>query len=91
MIWDRQAEGLGGLEVDHQLELRGLLYGEIGRLRPFQDLVHVGGGAMSPTRRTSRRVSERASARAAYGTVMVVPSPLALMENVPAAAFGVYV
>jgi len=40
---------------------------------------------------TSRRVSERASERAAYGTVMVVPSPVALTVNVPAAAFGVYV
>jgi hypothetical protein len=31
--WDRQAEGFGGLEVDHQLELGGLLDGEIGGLR----------------------------------------------------------
>jgi hypothetical protein len=34
-------------------------------------------------RRTSTRVSERASERAAYGTVMVVPSPVAVTENVP--------
>ena len=27
----------------------------------------------------------------AYGTVMVVPSPVALTVNVPAAAFGAYV
>ena len=33
-----------------------------------------------------RRVEE-----AAYGTVMVVPSPVALTVNVPAPAFGVYV
>jgi hypothetical protein len=26
-LWDRQAEGLGGLEVDDQLELRRLLHG----------------------------------------------------------------
>jgi hypothetical protein len=29
---DREAEGLRGLEVDHQLELRRLLDGEIGGL-----------------------------------------------------------
>jgi hypothetical protein len=29
---DRQAERLGGLEVDDQLELRGLLDGEVGGL-----------------------------------------------------------
>jgi hypothetical protein len=29
---DRQAEGLGGLEVDDQLELRGLLDWQVGRL-----------------------------------------------------------
>src|SRR6266481_1989776 len=33
-----------------------------------------------------RRVEEAA----AYGTVMVVPSPVALTVNVPAAAFGTY-
>src|SRR5258706_9490384 len=40
-LGDGQAEGLGGPEVDHQLELRRLLDGEVGRLRAFQDLVHV--------------------------------------------------
>src|SRR5713101_2973582 len=49
---DREAEGLGGLEVDHQLELRGLLYGEIGRLRALEDLVHVSGGATPLVRQT---------------------------------------
>ena len=29
---DRQAEGFGGLEVDDQLELGGLLDGQVGRL-----------------------------------------------------------
>ena len=42
---DRQAEGLGGLEVDHQLELRGLLDGKVARLGSLEDLVHVGSGA----------------------------------------------
>jgi hypothetical protein len=54
-------------------------------------MARANAASMSSTRRTSRRVSERVSERAAYGTVMVVPSPVAVMENVPAAAFGVYV
>src|SRR6266542_778402 len=41
---DRQAEGLGSLEVDHQLELRRLLNGEVGGLSTFEDLVHVACG-----------------------------------------------
>ena len=35
---------LGGLEIDDQLELGGLLDGEVGGLGAFEDLVHVGGG-----------------------------------------------
>ena len=31
--WDRQAEGLGGLEVDDQLERGGLLDGKIAGFR----------------------------------------------------------
>jgi len=31
-----QAEGLRGLEVDDQVELRGLLHGELGGLRALQ-------------------------------------------------------
>jgi hypothetical protein len=41
---DRQAEGLRGLEVDHQLELGGLLDGEIAGLGALEDLVDVDGG-----------------------------------------------
>src|SRR5262249_683429 len=36
-----KAEGLGGLEVDDQLELPGLLHGKIGRLRPLENFVHI--------------------------------------------------
>src|SRR5262245_7068471 len=43
--WDRQAERLGGLEVDDQLELRGLLDGEVAGLRTLEDAVDVGGRA----------------------------------------------
>ena len=35
---DRQAERLGGLEVDDQLELGGLLDGEVGGFAPFRIL-----------------------------------------------------
>src|SRR5207245_580266 len=38
---DRQAEGLRGLEVDDELELRGLLDGQVGRLRALEDLSRV--------------------------------------------------
>src|SRR6516225_3106683 len=38
---DRQAEFLGGLEVDHQLERRRLLDWKIGRLHALEDLVDV--------------------------------------------------
>src|SRR5215467_5083387 len=36
---DRQPERLGGLEIDHQLELGRLLDRQIGRFRPLQDPV----------------------------------------------------
>src|SRR5262249_2040202 len=42
---DREAESLGGPDVDHELELRRLLNGEVSWLRALQDLVHVCSGA----------------------------------------------
>ena len=30
-LWEREAEGLGGLHIDDQLEARGLLHGQVGR------------------------------------------------------------
>ena len=39
---DRQTERLGGLEVDHQLELDRLLDWEVGRLGAFEDSAHLG-------------------------------------------------
>src|SRR2546426_11666379 len=41
---DRQAERLGGLEVDDQIELGRLLDGQVAGLGALQNLVHVGGG-----------------------------------------------
>src|SRR5215469_695171 len=43
-VWDGEAERLGGLEVDDELELCRLLDWQIGRLRTLQDLVHIGCG-----------------------------------------------
>src|SRR5205807_6649724 len=42
---DRQAERLGRLEVDDQLELRGFFDGQVGRLGALEDTIHGGGGA----------------------------------------------
>jgi hypothetical protein len=35
---DRESQRLGGLEIDHQLELGGLLDGEISRFAPLKIL-----------------------------------------------------
>ena len=51
----RLAECLGRFQVDHQLELRGLLHGQIGGLGPFGDLVDVLGGAAEQVR-IARRI-----------------------------------
>ena len=40
------AKCLGGLEVDDQFELGRLLDRQVGRLRPFEDFVHVAGSAV---------------------------------------------
>src|SRR5713101_7586654 len=58
---DRQAERLGGLEVDHELPLRRLLDGEIGGLGALQDLVHEGGSSAEHIREVSRIGHEAAS------------------------------
>jgi hypothetical protein len=44
-VGDCEAKGLGGLEVDDQLELHGLLHGQVSGLGPLGDLVHVCGRA----------------------------------------------
>ena len=48
---DREAEGLGGLEVDDQFELRRLLDGQVAGLGAFQNLVRV-------VRGTTKRVRQ---------------------------------
>src|SRR5262245_3627893 len=45
---DGQAQGLGSLEVDDELKGRGLLDGEVSRLSPVEEFVHVVGEALPP-------------------------------------------
>src|SRR6266849_1907212 len=42
---DRQAEGLGGLEVDDKVELRRLFYGQVARLTALEDPIDVPRGS----------------------------------------------
>jgi hypothetical protein len=44
-LGNREAERLGGLEVDDKLELGGLLHRKIRGLGAFEDFVHEGGGS----------------------------------------------
>src|SRR5512147_1016671 len=39
---DLQSKSVGGLEVDHQLELRRLFHWEVGGFSTLEDFVHVG-------------------------------------------------
>ena len=50
-----ETKRLGGLEIDHQLELRRLLDGQVGGLGALEDLVHVGGGCAGRDRESSAR------------------------------------
>src|SRR5262249_50993295 len=58
--WDRQAEGLGGLEIDDQLELRWLLDRKISWAGALQDPVHVTRG-VSPKVGSVRAVRHQAA------------------------------
>src|SRR5215470_1058087 len=40
-VRNRHADLLRGLQIDHQLELRRLLYRQIGRLRTFEDFIDI--------------------------------------------------
>src|SRR5262249_61378044 len=43
-----QADLLGSFKINHQLELRRLLDGEVGGLGAFEDFVDVSGGTAGP-------------------------------------------
>jgi hypothetical protein len=57
---NRQAQRLGGLEVNDQLELRGLLHGQVGRRGALQDSIHLVDGA-PPHSSLARPIGEQAS------------------------------
>ena len=54
--WDPEADGLGGPEVDDELEFRRALHRQIARLSPLEDPVHITGGA-------PKRIEEGGSVR----------------------------
>jgi len=60
---DREAEGFGGLEVDHELELRRLLDGEVGGLHTFQDPVHEEGRPAPEIRKVHTKRQQTAGSR----------------------------
>jgi hypothetical protein len=51
---DREAEGLRGLEVDYELELRRLLDGEVGRFGAAKNPVHIVGRNLDGAKRVPR-------------------------------------
>src|SRR5260370_24153433 len=57
---DCQPERLGGLQVDHQLELRRLLDGKVGRLSAPEDSIDVTGRTPEPAK-LIRRVGHEAT------------------------------
>jgi hypothetical protein len=57
---DREAESMGGLKVDNQLEFYGLLHREVSWLDTLEDLVHVCGGA-TPHVETARTVRDQST------------------------------
>src|ERR1700675_2359422 len=58
---DREAERLGGLEIDDQLELLRLFDWKVGGLGALEDLVNVGGGAAEQLKQDDRVRYETAS------------------------------
>src|SRR5262247_4141899 len=60
---DREAESLGGLEVDDQLELNGLFDRKVGGFGALQDLVDIGRGAAEEIREACPISHEAAGVR----------------------------
>src|SRR5262245_58712556 len=60
---NRQTEGLGGLQVDDQRELRRLLDGQLTRLCPIQNLRNIPSSAPMDIERT-RTVGDESTAQA---------------------------
>src|SRR5262245_66352562 len=60
MQWHVEAERLGGLEIDHQLELAGLEDGQIGRLRTLKNLPGIKAG-LAPRFRPAAAVPDESA------------------------------
>src|SRR5262249_50513012 len=43
--WNRQADLLGGFEINNQLKLHRLFYRQVSGLAAFEDLIHIRGSA----------------------------------------------
>jgi hypothetical protein len=56
--WHGEAEGLGSLEIDHQLERGRLLDRQIGRLSPFQGSPRVTTG-LAPDRDFANSIADQ--------------------------------
>src|SRR5215470_13776081 len=65
---DGEAEGLGGLEIDDELEFCRLLDREVCRLCPTQDLRHIGSGASIEIRDVGSEAHEGARLRPRSGS-----------------------
>jgi hypothetical protein len=66
---DREAEGLGDLHVDDQLELGGLLDGQVTRMSALDDLVDVG-------RSASKAVTKRGTIEHETSCIYVLLQPV---------------
>src|SRR2546428_223274 len=73
---DRQPKSLRGFEVDHELELGGLLDGEVRRLGALQDLVDVGGS-------TATQIGQARSKRHKSPGLRVLPETIHRRQLAP--------
>src|ERR1700732_1783140 len=62
-LWDREAERLGGLEIDDQFEFRGLLDRQIGRLLALENPAGVNADLTVLTSKTASVAHQAAGRR----------------------------
>ena len=81
---DREAERLGGLEVDEQMDLGRLLDRQVGGLGAIEVLVRIGGGPtkvsgnVRPVRYAAACLGERLSGQIRLTAHSFTPSPIAI-------------
>jgi hypothetical protein len=86
VVGDSQAQGLGGLQVDHEVELTTLLHRQVRRLGALKDLVYVAGGAPTPMSRPA--AAPKAAPTPAPPTAPVGTSPSAVASPRSRALLG---